>query len=74
MSDAFWTNLPSTILALGSLLTILIGILNTRKLNRQAGSIEAIHKATNSMKDDLIKVTGEAEHAKGKLEGERGRS
>lgn len=33
--------------------------------------IEVIHKQTNSIKDELVKVTGEAEHAKGVIEGKR---
>lgn len=31
--------------------------------------IDDIHTATDGMKDELVKVTGEAERAKGKLEG-----
>lgn len=37
--------------------------------NKVEKKIEVVHKATNSMKDALVKVTGEAEHAKGVIEG-----
>lgn len=39
------------------------------KLDNVTEKIEEIHIATNSMKDALVKVTGESEKAKGKLEG-----
>jgi uncharacterized protein YunC (DUF1805 family) len=34
-----------------------------------ADRVEEVHRATNGMKAELVKVTGEAEHAKGVLEG-----
>lgn len=68
MSDAFWANLPALVIACGTFAASItaagLALWNNRK-------IEAVHKATNSMKDDLVKVTGQAEHAKGKLEGAR---
>lgn len=30
-----------------------------------------LEKQTNSIKDELVKVTGQAEHAKGKIEGKQ---
>jgi hypothetical protein len=60
MSDAFWNNLPNTIISLSTLCATLWGL----------AKIKEVHKATNSMKDDLVKVTGESEHAKGVIEGE----
>jgi hypothetical protein len=66
MSDAFWTNLPATLTAIGVLLSILIGLWNRAGIN-------AVHKLTNSMSHELNKVTGEAAraegHAEGKIEG-----
>jgi len=68
MSDAFWTALPGAIASGAALLTALATLIsvfwNSRKL-------EVIHKATNSMHEEIVKVTGEAEHAKGRLEGTR---
>lgn len=49
MSDAFWTNLPMTLTAGSSVLAVLIGLWNNRK-------IERVHIATNSMKDALVKA------------------
>jgi hypothetical protein len=45
--------------------------LNTMKADNAAAKValETLEKNTNSIKDALVKVTGEAEHAKGKLEG-----
>ena len=63
VSDAFWNNLPSTLLSLGTLLATLWGL----------HKIEHVRKATNSMKDDLVKATGEIEHAKGVIEGKKER-
>ena len=34
--------------------------------------VEIVHRATNSMKDELVKVTGESEYAKGVVEGKKG--
>jgi hypothetical protein len=70
MSDAFWANLPVTIVAVGTLCTTLIGLWNSWKVSRLSDKVEVVHKATNSMKDQLVRVTGESEFAKGKLEGE----
>lgn len=68
MSDAVLVaiivGIPATLGAIGS---IIVGIRTTRK-------IEAVHLATNSMKDALVKVTGEEAFARGKKEGEEGTS
>ena len=68
MTDpALWSALPGILTglaALGSACASFVVIIKTNK------KVEEIHKATNSMKDELVKVTGEAEHAKGKLEGQ----
>jgi hypothetical protein len=42
---------------------------NARKIDVQAGDIKKIEIATNSMKDALVKATGEAAHAAGLAEG-----
>ena len=68
MSDAFWVSLPGILAGLAAILSI---FWNARKIAAVDAKVEIVHKATNSMKDELVKVTGEAEHAKGKLEGTR---
>ena len=49
MSDAFWNQLPLTLTAVGTIVSVLIGFWNNRK-------IEKVHLATNSMKDALVKA------------------
>lgn len=49
MSDAFWANLPLTLTAMGTILSVIIGFWNNRK-------IEKVHLATNSMKDALVRA------------------
>jgi len=38
-------------------------------IDKTANTIDLLEKNTNSIKDALVKVTGEAEHAKGVLQG-----
>jgi hypothetical protein len=42
---------------------------NGRKIALNSSTIDALEKNTNSIKDALIKVTAESEHAKGLLQG-----
>jgi hypothetical protein len=51
--------LPSTIAALGALY---VSIVNGRK-------VDEVHRATNSMKDELVAVTSKEQRALGRLEG-----
>lgn len=53
----------------GQLLTGLasVGAMVLSWLNRS--DIREVKHATNSMKDELVKVTGESEHAKGVIQG-----
>lgn len=51
--------LAPTVMMLASLLAIL----------RMGRDVKAVHLAMNSMKDQLVKVTGESEFAKGLLKG-----
>lgn len=69
MSDAFWNNLPMIIVALGTFLTTVISLFNRIQITRQGKDIENINRATNGMKDELVRATGAAEHARGRLEG-----
>lgn len=56
---ALAAGLPATIAAIGA---VIIALYTNRK-------VEEVRHATNSMKDDLVRITGESEKAKGLLEG-----
>ncbi len=51
----------------------LILLLNTLISLFAAHRINQVELATNSMKDALVKVTGESEYAKGLLKGKQGK-
>jgi len=74
MSDlvqvALIASIPPTIVALTGL------IVSLRTERNLTAKVKEVHDATNGMKEELVRVTGEAEHAKGVLEGaadEKGR-
>jgi len=52
-------------------LQIVLPLLGTLALPFIAYYIRKLEKNTNSLKDALVKVTGESEHAKGVLEGQK---
>jgi hypothetical protein len=54
---------------IGAIAAGIVLIINTYMSWRTGQAVEKVHTATNSMKDALVKVTGEAEKAKGRLEG-----
>lgn len=58
----------------GSFLSSVLAIINNRMLARNhqetKTSIETLHKEVNGKMAALLQVTGQAEHAKGKLEGQ----
>ena len=56
--------------AIGTFLTTLLGIANVWLLNRTKKAMTTLEKNTNSMKDELVKVTGMAEFAKGLKQGQ----
>ena len=56
------TSIASLVAAFGSSLAVIMGIWNSRK-------IKEIHTATNGMKAELVKVTGDAKFAEGVKEG-----
>lgn len=55
--------------AMASSAAVIIGALNTTKLNRTAAQVEKIEIATNSMKDQLVAATASSALAQGKVEG-----
>lgn len=71
MSDAFWNSLAPTILAGASLVAALRANRAAQDAKTQssenAKGIAEVHVATNSMKDELVKVTGEKAFAEGVL-------
>lgn len=71
MSDlvAALTAATPLVTALGVLVTVLLQVWNTVKSTERATAIAMLEKNTNSIKDALIKTTGEAEHAKGVVQG-----
>ena len=74
MSDtvliALIAGLPSIISATLSIFNNILGRKNTQHIVQAKEAIITLEKNTNSIKDALVKVTGEAEHAKGVIEGE----
>lgn len=69
MSDLIG-QLAQLITALVVLATFMQSVRNGRQGRRNAAKIEEVHKATNSMKDELVRTTGESEFAKGLKQGE----
>lgn len=67
MSDTVWLALIAIIPAT---LSSVLSFLAARWSLQNAIAIKAVEKHTNSMKDALIQVTGEAEFAKGLKQGE----
>ncbi len=66
MSDPVILALISTI---GSIVTAILTAVVTVMMRDTRKAVREVEKQTNSMKDALVKVTGESEHAKGVLEG-----
>ena len=54
--------IPSTIAAIAGGIAVVIGAINH-------GSIKELKQNTDGMSKALVRVTGQAEHAKGKIEG-----
>lgn len=57
------------ITALGILVGVLLQVYNSIAGSQRAKTIALLEQNTNSIKDALIKTTGEAEHAKGVVQG-----
>lgn len=61
--------LTPLITAIGVLATVLLQIWNNAQSAHHAEMIATLEKNTNSIKDALVKVTGEAAMARGVLQG-----
>lgn len=55
--------------AFGALGAVYLGVINSRKIGVAVDKVEAVHIATNSMKDQLVASVAAQEHAKGVLAG-----
>lgn len=69
-------DITQLLLAAGILINAIISALafirsgrNYKAIQSSAKAIDLLEKNTNSIKDALVKVTGESEHAKGMLAG-----
>ena len=70
MSDTATVALiAATPLILGQVVNLIATLRNTKAVENQSANIQKIELATNSMKDSLVKATGEASHAQGMLQG-----
>lgn len=64
------TEIAQVVTAVGLLLTGMSSAMGLLQSWRNGRKIEEIHVATNSMKDKLVQVTGEAKYAEGLKHGE----
>jgi multisubunit Na+/H+ antiporter MnhC subunit len=63
------TGLGELLLGIGNIIFACIAVYNLIVSRSHAKAIEKLEVNTNSIKDALIKVTAESEHAKGVLQG-----
>ncbi len=54
---------------LGVLINSIIALMSYIQTKKSAKLIKTLEQNTNSIKDELVRVTGESEHAKGVLQG-----
>jgi|HubBroStandDraft_1064217.scaffolds.fasta_scaffold79263_2 hypothetical protein len=57
------------LLGFGFFLSAVVQLLNWNTQRANAKNISVLERNTNSIKDALVRVTGESEHAKGVLAG-----
>ncbi len=77
MSDNFWTaffaNLPALVASLIALVSAIAAFVQSLRNGEKAAvlaeKIEVVHRATNSIKDELVASTARAAHAEGLAEG-----
>ncbi len=62
--------LAQLISTIGTIVVCVQSYRNGRNIRAQAGNIQKIETATNSMKDELVKVTGDARYAEGLKHGQ----
>lgn len=66
---AIITALALLVTAVGTVVNLFLNYWTRREVKAQAENIQKIETATNSMKDALVKASGEAGHAAGLAEG-----
>lgn len=64
------TEIVQIVTALGILFNGTASLLAFLQSRRNGSSIEKVHLATNSMKDELVKVTGDAAFERGLKQGQ----
>lgn len=57
--------------AIGTVVAAIASIIAVGMAVRTQRKVELVHLATNGMKDELVKVTGEAKFAEGFTQGEK---
>ncbi len=66
MSDVAWASIAQMVVVVGGLIALLLKLRDVRNdITEVKDNVHTIEKATNSMKDALIKSTGEASFAAG---------
>lgn len=70
MTEGAWvaimTGLPATIAAIGALI---VALRNGVQVTKNTAAVEGVHKATNSIKDELVAATRVAALAEGVIRG-----
>jgi ferritin-like metal-binding protein YciE len=69
---AICSALPGVVASVMSVANNLIATRNSKHLEKTKNDIERLEKNTNSIKDALVKVTGESEFQKGLKQGQEG--
>ncbi len=59
----------SIVTAISSTIAAALGVVSSVMVAKSQKTIRELEKNTNSIKDALVKTTGESEHAKGMLAG-----
>ena len=63
------TAVALVITALASLVSAIVGFINTQKINAVQVTADENHAATNSLKDELVESTREQANLRGNIEG-----
>jgi hypothetical protein len=68
------SEIAQIILSIATLVTacggVAVGLRNSRRIGVNSDRIEQVHQATNGMKAELVKVTGDKRYADGVEQGE----
>jgi hypothetical protein len=64
-------NLGSVLIGAAMLINALVAVYGLMLSHKNAANIKTLEVNTNSKFSDLLKITGESEHAKGVLQGQK---